>query len=364
MKKVIISLWVLTLLVASALSSCEWFKTKDPHECESLCTECGGCLNRECEDSACAEKCEGHIPPHECNHTCEECGGCLDAECKEDSCTEKCSCHNRDTLCPECGGCVYTGCKEAICLKKCSCPKCVNVSKELAEELAYEMCMQKPDVTPPYFSIERQINFIKSGYQALLVTFEEVNTYYVGIYYYGDHGFHDPLAYINTCPLEYTFVSFSDVDKIPESYNNKELKAVYVIWEISSVNDIVDENASVPIFSMYDYVSRKNGEIQPPDMPDYGLIYLNGIYNDINAENIYFSKDSYLCNVITITTVIIEGENYAILPTYDERDCGEYYDALSAVVDTEKFYTESQNGKITYWPVVKVSDFAELLKGE
>ena len=32
------------------------------HTCESVCPECGKCLDAECTESACAEKCEGHKP--------------------------------------------------------------------------------------------------------------------------------------------------------------------------------------------------------------------------------------------------------------------------------------------------------------
>lgn len=32
------------------------------HECESVCPECGKCLDAECTESACADKCQGHAP--------------------------------------------------------------------------------------------------------------------------------------------------------------------------------------------------------------------------------------------------------------------------------------------------------------
>ena len=32
------------------------------HTCESVCADCGKCTNGECEESACAEKCQGHTP--------------------------------------------------------------------------------------------------------------------------------------------------------------------------------------------------------------------------------------------------------------------------------------------------------------
>ena len=35
-----------------------------PHACESICPECGKCLDSECAEAACAEKCQGHTPVH------------------------------------------------------------------------------------------------------------------------------------------------------------------------------------------------------------------------------------------------------------------------------------------------------------
>ena len=68
-----------------------------PHECEHVCAKCGKCLDAECEEDVCAEKCQGHEvvtpPAHECDDVCEECGKCRDEECEEDVCAEKCEGH-------------------------------------------------------------------------------------------------------------------------------------------------------------------------------------------------------------------------------------------------------------------------------
>ena len=63
------------------------------HDCESVCAECGKCLDPNCRAFSCAAKCEGHVPPHACEHVCEECGKCLDTECAEDACAAKCEGH-------------------------------------------------------------------------------------------------------------------------------------------------------------------------------------------------------------------------------------------------------------------------------
>lgn len=61
------------------------------HVCEHVCPICGLCTDPDCDDPACAEKCQGHeAPQHECESVCPVCGGCLDMECEEEACAEKC----------------------------------------------------------------------------------------------------------------------------------------------------------------------------------------------------------------------------------------------------------------------------------
>jgi hypothetical protein len=60
------------------------------HKCESVCVQCGLCLNAECTDSACANKCAGHV--HNCSAICEVCAKCGNAECTDPVCEAKCDC--------------------------------------------------------------------------------------------------------------------------------------------------------------------------------------------------------------------------------------------------------------------------------
>ncbi len=206
----------MTLALTLLFTSCQWFNTDAPHECDSACPECGDCLDNECQEEACAEKCPGH---HKCESICKECNGCLDAECSEEVCVKKCTCHNKESLCPECGGCIDSICTYDGCDVKCSCERFVNVSKELADLLSHHLCIHKVDIDPHVFNVERKIDIIKDGSQALLVTFEEVNTYYVGAYYFSDHQYqyHDSQLRDTGdfyCPLDYVFVRFNSAEEI------------------------------------------------------------------------------------------------------------------------------------------------------
>ena len=71
------------------------------HACESKCPACGLCLDAECTESVCAEKCQGHA--HICESACATCGKCLDKECTEEACAVKCNC-----LTVQIGSKVYT----------------------------------------------------------------------------------------------------------------------------------------------------------------------------------------------------------------------------------------------------------------
>ena len=67
------------------------------HTCESVCPECQGCLDAECTEDACANKCDCEVediaPEHTCQNPCDECGKCTNAGCEEAACEDKCQGH-------------------------------------------------------------------------------------------------------------------------------------------------------------------------------------------------------------------------------------------------------------------------------
>ncbi len=131
---------VFGVMSVGALAACDG-KTSapPPHVCEHVCPEpdCGKCLDAECADPVCADKCGGHEtptppPPHVCEHVCPEpdCGKCLDAECADPVCADKCDGHETPTppdehecghVCPEpdCGKCLDAECADPVCADKC-----------------------------------------------------------------------------------------------------------------------------------------------------------------------------------------------------------------------------------------------------
>ena len=90
MKK-LLSLLIVALMLVMTLASCDLLsylpiplpqpEPQPTHSCESVCAECGKCLDAECAEDACADKCEGHEPSacehvydNACDTDCNVCG--------------------------------------------------------------------------------------------------------------------------------------------------------------------------------------------------------------------------------------------------------------------------------------------------
>ena len=98
-----------------------------PHQCEHVCATCGKCTDSSCNESACADKCQGHAsaPVHSCESPCDTCGKCTDSACNESACADKCQghtsapVHSCESPCDTCGKCTDTACNETACVNKC-----------------------------------------------------------------------------------------------------------------------------------------------------------------------------------------------------------------------------------------------------
>ncbi len=73
---------------------CFKFSLAAPHTCESVCDECGKCLDLTCNEAECVDKCQGH---HVCESKCAECDKCVDYLCVEAVCADKCLEHGEFT---------------------------------------------------------------------------------------------------------------------------------------------------------------------------------------------------------------------------------------------------------------------------
>ena len=343
MKKRLILTIALALFLVLTFTSCEWFTTVNSHDCESICQECGKCFNTECEDEACAEKCEGHIPPHRCESICEDCGGCLNAECAED-----------------------------VCYAKCSCSRHINVRTDIVatlEAFLYEKTIYRD---PIYSNTETKIDDIRSGKEPLLITFDLVETYYVGVYFSGEHYLPDHLYEIATycCVENYVWVRFDSVEDIAITYDGLYLLDAFVVREIDSVSNLLSDGKAIPrivIFDTCKFSRFSVGEVQSPKLSNDCFIYLNG---NSETDIIYHYTKSYNRTIITLPCAEIDG-NYYIklrLRTINNEDIvndfGKYYDELFAVIKPDIYITTDENGNEVECYLVNVNDFAEIVKGE
>lgn len=126
MKKFFAIIMSALMLFSFTLTACEK-EDASKHACESKCSVCQLCLDEDCADSACADKCQGHTSAsHACESKCPTCGKCEDESCKETACADKClghtpppTTHTCESVCPICGNCMDATCAEDECEEKC-----------------------------------------------------------------------------------------------------------------------------------------------------------------------------------------------------------------------------------------------------
>ena len=115
------------------------------------------------------------------------------------------------------------------------------------------------------------------------------------------------------------------------------------------------------VYEMLYYYISKDDEIQPPTLTEESFIYLI----DGNADTVYYNPVSHLKYFYRMSCILIDNEYYLIYPhdlEYLKYEFGEYYDELNVISHS---YSEiNSSGKEIYYIIIKVSDFAELLKGE
>ena len=185
-KIVVVMLLVFVLALSFVLTAC----VTDEHQCTSKCPECGKCLNKECTQEACKEKCPGHEekPEHVCGHKCPTCGKCTDTTCTDPVCADKCPgheptppAHECTSKCPVCGKCTNKDCTEEACKDKCQghggddkhvcqhvCPICEGCMDLTCTD---PVCEIKCDcVVSDARALANALTFVKTQYQEVITT--------------------------------------------------------------------------------------------------------------------------------------------------------------------------------------------------
>lgn len=182
-KIVAVMLLVFVLALSFVLTAC----VTDEHQCTSKCPVCGKCLNKECTQEACKEKCPGHEekPEHVCGHKCPTCGKCTDTTCTDPVCADKCPgheptppAHECTSKCPVCGKCTNKDCTEEVCKDKCqghhpdTCPeKCPVCDGCTDDDCTDPACEIKCDcVVNDKRALANALTFVKTQYQDVITT--------------------------------------------------------------------------------------------------------------------------------------------------------------------------------------------------
>ena len=201
------------------------------HTCQNVCQDCGKCLNADCAEEACVDKCLGH---HVCDSVCAKCGKCTDKACTEAICADKCprDHHECRTVCDTCNKCMDYFCHEQECVVKCDCPHpcqsvCSTCNKCTDIYCKHPNCRQKCDQAPVIGShIEYTGEITASESDEIVCEFskgKEVDYYVFWVYEMDLIGFstqdYSPQDYIEN-RVAYTFdmasiqhLTLRDVDK-------------------------------------------------------------------------------------------------------------------------------------------------------
>ena len=191
MKKRIFILMFVLLAMVLTLSSCDEIigsvlGGETTHECERKCPECGKCIDEDCTEGVCQDKCTEHgmiIPPHGCANVCPECGKCTNTACTESVCEDKCAghtttpAHKCDSECPECGKCLDKACGETACEEKCAghvvvpphscgsvCPECGKCTNAACDE---DVCAEKCQGHEIEITGEIEITLAEAGFESI-----------------------------------------------------------------------------------------------------------------------------------------------------------------------------------------------------
>ncbi len=235
---------------------------EDPHECESICDECGKCTDKTCKDDACEDKCKGHtpiVPEHECESVCPDCGKCTDKTCKDDACEDKCKGHKPvvpehecESVCDECGKCTDKTCKDDACEDKCKghtpvvpehecesvcdeCGKCTD--KTCNDSACSDKCQGHTPVAPTYeyndFTTDEKDLFTDTV--GFVIPFIPNNDYLVDSY--NDDGYIGVYLYTfgNT---EAEFEAYLDLFDAAYTYDGEETDSEGYTWYLYSNGEV------------------------------------------------------------------------------------------------------------------------------
>ncbi len=208
---------------------------------------------------------------------------------------------------------------------------------------------------PPPPTLAENIDKIKLGTQALLVSFDPSNYYYICGYYNADHEYDEELF---CCANKYTWVKLDDPTKIPEAYEGKSLVVAFQINKSKLISDIVSEQTEVPdieYFQIFDVEFENGYNTKNHIVFEKTIIYLNEYKKDV----IFYSEHRSGYEFLTIRALELDGEFYIPVETYVSYhegevysedlsyEFGKYHDDLMEIMIKEKYSETPTNAHYT-----------------
>ena len=215
-------------------------------------------------------------------------------------------------------------------------------------------------------SLSIKTDEIKKGAQPLQVKFDPDKYYYVCAYHSPECPEED---FLYCHAEEYTWVGFSNEKNIAEYYNGVKLWAAFQINKTSLCIDLLPGDRNVPKvehFKMY-FPVFENG-VNTTTRLEYKdtFIYLNSSDSDV----VYMCSNHILHDFVSIPYIELDGKCYITQylytgepsPTYKTKlkwEFGEYYDALTEIMITDKYSKIDNVGRKIYYGLFEINAFVD-----
>ena len=223
-------------------------------------------------------------------------------------------------------------------------------------------------------TLANQIDDIKNGAQPLHVAFDPENYYYVCGYYNGSHKDEN---YDWCCSGEYIWKRYDTETEIQEYYNGMKCVVVFQMNKALTVTNILSNEIKTPDIEHFQILHNptfENGvNTKAPILYDGDFVLLN----DEDKDVVYYTQKTAFHSLKIMPFVILDDQYYIctwLATLYGEEefdlqqalsrastvyDFGEYYDAIVAVMDADKYTATSTDGKYVYrYGLISSDDFA------
>lgn len=251
----------------------------------------------------------------------------------------------------------------------------IQLTAELTQELTRHLDELSSCVYPTRNTFEAKINNIRSGEQALQLTFSPTDYYYACAYYKTEHLFAEQHNYC--CTTNYHWIGFSNEKDIQKTVQGAPLVVAFQINKASLRRDIKNLDATTPTvehFQRYIPCFENSAgiisNIAAPSECPASFIYLTVQKSSV----LYVSKDDTLFENMSFPLIEQNNEIYLTLFLFTELPdgkrneaplqlmLGNYYDALSAIMITGQHSISRSDGKIDQYGLFKLNDFLSIVK--